>query len=504
MALDTLPGEIAIPSRDEEKARVLRDMKFRGPSGLDTSQGTQPDIDADIIVDVTLPLYAIARRAGNNLVVSASSGDATEEHARIEGFPAPYRRPAIGASGTVAVVAASGGGVILADTELTEPQSGIVFKVTTGGLYLDGESVPVIGVDTGLGTNFAPGTVLQFTSPPPGIGPNATVEDDGDGNGLTGGRGDETDAELIDRIIAARANPPASGNDAAIQAAAVACPYVSVEAAYTYPAWAGPGSCAMVFTKRPDEPGGDRIPNAFEIALVDGYVRTQFPYDDSLTTCQIAPQDVDVAIGVTWRDDAEGWADVSPFPLYLAGTHAIKVTVATSATSFVLSNTSLNFTGSGTPTAGKSIAFWNETSKLFVKKKILSVAGTGPWTITVDTALGVSDSSFVPAVGDRAMPWSESLNSLQEPVIAYFDTLGPGEQFSTFFDEGRRQRRSPKSPLSWPYTIGNRLVVGVLDVSTVGDAELNEPTVPSTATVGTAGVFSYLMQLNNLSAFPQT
>lgn len=504
MALDTLPGEIAIPSRDEEKARVLRDLKFRGPSGLDTSQGTQPDIDADLIVDVTVPLYAIARRAGANLVLSQATDKALEEHARIAGLPSPYRRPAVGASGTVAVVTATSGGVILVDTELTEPQSGVRFRVTAGGLYLDGESVPVTALDTGLGSNFAIGTVLQFTSPPPGIGPDAAVEDDGEGNGLTGGRGEETDAELVDRIIALRANPPASGNDSAIQAAAVACPDVSVEAAYTYPAWSGPGSCAMVFTKRPSEPGGDRIPSAFEIALVDGWVRSQFPYDDSLTTCQIAPQAVDVSIGMTWRDDVEGWADTAPFPLYASGDDAIKVTVATSATVFTLSNVSVSFSGLGTPAIGKSLAFWDATNKVFVKKKILSFTGTGPWVITVDTSLGVSDSTFVPAVGDRAMPWSESINTVQDPVIAYFDTLGPGEQFETFFDEGRRQRRSPKSPRDWSYTIGNRLVVGVLDVSTVGDAEIVEPAVPTTTTVGTAGVFSYLMQLDNLSVFPQT
>jgi uncharacterized phage protein gp47/JayE len=504
MALDTLPAEIDIPSRDEEKSRVLRDMKFRGPTGLDTSQGTQPDIDADLIVDVVVPLYAIARRAGNNLIVSSATGTALEEHARLAGLPSPYLRPPAGASGTVVVVAATSGGVILVDTELREPQSGVRFRVTRTDTYQDGDSVPVTAVDKGLNSNFAIGTVLQFTSPPPGIGPNATVEDDGEGNGLTGGRGEETNEELVARIIDRRANPPASGNDAAIREAAVSCPDVSVEACFTYPAWAGPGTVAAVFTKRPSEPGGDRIPDAFEIATVSGWVQSQFPYDDSIFFCQVAPQPVDVSIGVTWRDDAEGWADTSPFPNYLSGTNAIKVTVATSATVFTLSNTSLNFSGSGSPAIGKSIALWDSTNKVFVKKKILSFTGSGPWVVTVDTALGVSDSSFVPAVGDRAMPWSESLNTLQAPVISYFDTLGPGEQFATFFDDGRRQRRSPKSPRQWSFTVGNRLVVGVLDVDTVGDAEIVEPSVPTDTTVGTAGVFSYLMQLDNLSVFPQT
>lgn len=96
------------------------------------------------------------------------------------------------------------------------------------------------------------------------------------------------------------------------------------------------------------------------------------------------------------------------------------------------------------------------------------------------------------------------MDTVAAPVLEYFDGLGPGQIFSSFFDEGRRQRRSPASPLTWPDRVGNRLIGAVLDVATVADAELTEPTVPLVTSVGTMNVFAYLMQLDDLSVFPQT
>ena len=504
MTTDTLPGEMLIPTRAEQKARTLRDIAFRGPDGLDTTQGTQPDIDADLVADVAVPMHANVRRAGWNLVLATCEGAALEEHGRIAGLAAPYRRPAVGASGAVTVVAATLGGTILAGTELREPNTGNRYQATTTGLYLDGDPCPVVGVDTGTGTNLDVDAVLEWTSPPPGIGPKATVADDGEGNGLTGGRGAETDAELRERIISRRANPPASGNDSAVQDAAESCPYVSVEKAFTYPAANGPGTYNLAFTKRRSETGGDRIPSATEIALVDGWVRQQFPYDDSLTTIQIAPEDVDVVLGVDWRSDVPGWIDAAPFPNYLSGTSAIRVTAVTSATSFTLGNVSASYGSAGTLATGKTIALWNESTQSFSRKKSLSVTGTGPWVVTVDTTLGISDTSYLPVVGQRACPWSDSMDTVAAPVLEYFDGLGPGQIFASFFDEGRRQRRSPASPLTWPDRVGNRLIGAVLDVATVADAELTEPTVPLVTSVGTMNVFAYLMQLDDLSVFPQT
>jgi len=504
MPLDTLPGEMLIPTREEQKARTLRDIAFRGPTGLDTSQGTQPDIDADLVADVAVPMHANIRRAGWNLVLATCEGAALEEHGRIAGLASPYRRPAVGASGAVNVDAATLGGTILAGTEIREPNTGNRYQATTTGLYLNGAPCPIVGVDTGTGTNLDVDAVLEWTSPPPGIGPKASVADDGTGEGLTGGRGAETDEELRARIISRRANPPASGNDAAVQDAAESCPYVSVEKAFTYPAANGPGTYNLVFTKRPSSVGGDRIPSGIEIALVDGWVRQQFPYDDSLTTIQIAPEDVDVVIGVDWRSDVPGWVDAAPFPKYLSGTSAIRVTAVTSSTSFTLGNVSTSYGSAGTLSAGKTIAFWDEAAQLFRRKKVLSVTGSGPWVVTVDTTLGISDTSYAPIVGQRAMPWSDSLDTLSVPVLEYFDGIGPGQIFASFFDEGRRQRRSPETPLEWPDRVGNRLIGAVLDVATVADAELTEPTVPLVASVGTLNVFAYLMQLDDLAIFPQT
>ena len=100
------------------------------------------------------------------------------------------------------------------------------------------------------------------------------------------------------------------------------------------------------------------------------------------------------------------------------------------------------------------------------------------------------------------MPWSASLPLLAEPMLAYFATLGPGEQTADLYDPGLRQRRSPPSPAKWPSQIGSRAEVGVLDVPAVFTAEIVEPTLPHATPVGTPGVLSYLLELGDFAAFP--
>jgi hypothetical protein len=175
------------------------------------------------------------------------------------------------------------------------------------------------------------------------------------------------------------------------------------------------------------------------------------------------------------------------------------------------------------PLAGQNIAFLDLPNLTFRRKKILAVTVINATTcdITVDTTSGLSDASYTPANGQPCCPWSDSLNSLITPVVNYFDTLGPGEQVASFFDPGLRQRRSPPSPQYWPSQINIRLLGGalvqqppqgpqqnqpavqtLLTTPSLQDILPIEPTLPSSASVGTPGVSSYLQTLGGLCIFP--
>ena len=512
--LDELPGEIVVPTREELIRRWKRSHKVRVPDAQ-TGPGTQPDIDARIAADALMPIYAAAVTIGKNAVLEEARGAALEQWGdEREGVGPP--REAVGASGYATVAASSGGGTIVAGDELVHEDTGLLFQAIETKHYSNGDAVSILGKSTGPATNLEAGTQLRWTAQRPGIGATVTVLEQSDGSGLTGGRDRETDEEYLSRIQREKQERAASGNDAEYQAKAEETPTVAVQKAFTYPAILGPGTTCVVFTMRPPYAGGPRIPNAAQVALVEAHVVGQMPGDDGAFFALLAEEDADVVYSVSWAEEATGWEDIAPWPPYYApaGTPgAIVVSAATSATSFTLAAQNGNYTGVQQPVAGQTIGFLDPDELEFVRKRILSFTGTGPWVITVDTTNNVSDTGYTPAVGQRAMPWSDSLESLlyteatdDEPasgVLAYFDTLGPGEQVASFYDVGRRQRRQPRPPRNWPSELTTRDLIRAVTADEVEDVDVLEGdgVAPST---GTPGILSNILRLRYLSIFPET
>ncbi len=499
MALDQTPGVIVTKTRDQIRDKWTQDYKLRVPAA-DVGPGTQPFVDGSTAADAVSFLVNDAVVIGNGTNLETSAGAWLSGIGKSEGI---FKRPAVGASGFVQVAASAGGGTILAGTEIAEPNSGLRFQCTATALYADGAAVPITGIDTGPATNFPAGPILQGTAPPPGIGPTATVLEQSDGEGLSGGREADTDEDYRLLIAQERANPPASGNDAEYQKQIQATPGIAVERAFTTPAILGPGTIGAVFTMRPSRVGASRIPNAAEIAAVEAYVVGLEPADDSLFLGTILAQPTAVALRITWAPGAQAWADVTQWPAYIAADEVrVLGTPTPTATTFRLHTD----TATTTPQAGQTIGFLDATNQRFVHKRILSVSvvlADKTWDITVDTSNNASNTTYTPFAGQYASPWSPSLTSLVLPVLSYFDQLGPGEQVASFADPGTRQRRQPPSPGQFPSVINNRLIAPFVSglVSSVTDAVLLEPATPYSTTVGTPGVLSYLITLSDLAAF---
>lgn len=498
MALDELPGEILVPTRDEAIAKWKRDHLIRATEA--DPADPQLDVDARVAVDSLLPVYAGCKIAGENAVLESAVGDkAVAQWGEREGVQGPL--PASGGSGFIFVKASSGGTSLVVGDQLLHEPSNTTYQVARSKLYADGEKCQIAGVDTGPETNLEAGAVLKWKSPRPGCAPKATVAE-ANGAGLTGGRDQETPEEFKARIRRDKANRAASGNDAEYQDDTTKTPGLSIQAPFTYPSILGPGTTCVVFTMKPARPGGSRVPNEAQRAQAEAYVVGQMPGDDGAFYADLVEENADVVYKVTWDESAAGWADVVQWPLYYTGTSAITVQSAASATSFVLRRASGNYSGVTQPVIGQSIAFYDRTSGKFKQKRILSFTGTGPWTIAVDTSNGSSDTAYTPEVGQPAMPWSDSLDAIMPKLLSYFDGLGPGEQVSTFYDAGRRQRRQPQAPREWPHTLTQRGLDDALEIDEVFDGKSVEGD-GITPSVGTPGVLSYVLALRWVSVFPE-
>ena len=504
MPKEVLPGKLVTPTRDELIRRFERDYQLRVP-GAKVGPSTEPGIKARIVADQLLPLYGEAARIAQTASLEDMDGPQLEDEAESLGLP--RRIAATGASGGVTIVASSGGGTIFAGDEIKNTLTGLRYACTVTNVYTNGSEVPVSGIDTGSATNVVAGTILKWTSPRPSIAQDAVITTQTDGSGLTGGRNLETDEEIVVRIRDARANPAVAGNDAAYRAAALATPNVGLQAAFTFPCIAGPGTTALAFTMRPSAPGASRIPNATQIAAVRAHVIGQFPKDDGLLSVTLVAQPVVVIMRVDWLAGTPGWTDIAKWPAYDA--QPVYVSAATSPTVFTLHTALVAPTA---PMVGQTIALYDAANAKFQRKKILTItdggggAGNKPWVITCDTSNFASDTTFQPTTGTDVYvsPWSDSLDSLVAPLVAYFDTLGPGEQKATFFDAGSRERRSPPSPSSWPSILSGRMATSLYSLPSVADLQLMLPTLPYATTIGSPGSTAYLLQLSRIAAYPLT
>ena len=495
-----LPGTLRLPTRETIVQNYLRDYRLRDPDA-ETGPGTQPYIDAQTAADVVAPIYYDAQVIANGTQDATSEGTWLEQRGDALG---QARGDATGGSGFITITASTGGGFIDGQ-ECRHKQTRLRFRCLVAATYTDGAEVPIEGIDTGPATNLNPGEILEWTNPPVGIGPTAVVFANSDGSGLTGGRDKQLDPEYRDSIQQRRANPPASGNDAQFLDAIREIRGIGIQQGFTYPAIKGPGTTGIAFTMRPATPGASRIPNAAQLALVEAELKAHFPGDDGIFVCTLLDQMVYVVLRVSWKSNAAGWVDTTPWPPHLSPTVKVKNSPLPTALVFTLYTTAVT---PPDPTVGQTIGLYNRATGKFARKRIGAVtttlvSGETRWAITCDTTNNASDTAFVPTVNDRVSPWSDSLDLVAPAVIAHFDEVGPGEQVSTFYDPGTRQKRQPESPAGWPHELSERIMIPIFGVDAVARLSVVEPTFPYPTTVGTPGVESYLMSLFNLAILSQ-
>jgi hypothetical protein len=490
-------ADLTTKSREQIIADYQRDYLLRCPTAL-TGPGTQPYQSAVLIADQLQPLYA-------NCVKAARASDyelQSIEELRIEAERlGVVIAGAVGSTGYVTITAATAGTTIFSGDELTEPNTKARFYCLTTALYADGAEVPIASRGTGPAQNLDGATVLQWSAPRAGCATTCVVFTDSNGDGLKGGSDEDDREQIIEKIRDQLANPPGAGNAAEVRNWAKETPAVQIEEVFAFPCAYGPGTCGWCFTV-PADSTGSRIPTALQSALVGAQIDASAPHTDLYFYTSMTALATAIVAQVTWDPEAVGWADESPWPGYFAtsgaGSGSVQISGATGPLTFTLATSDGDYSTCGDPVTGQALAFWDNTNKVFWKKVILTVAGGGPWVIVCDGTLGASDSTYTPTVGQRAMPWSDSLETLIAPLVAHFDGIGPGEAKATTYLDGSRGRRDPSTPKYWPAQITKSLEAAMEAVSTVESLDLTEGGTAFAA----AHLPPYLLTLSQFSVFP--
>lgn len=496
MALDKL----IVWSGPTIERKFKRSYKIAAPEA-DVDNG-QPLVDARTSRDIVLPLIANAVTTADTLSLDGRTAADLARIGEAEGVPLP---PAVGASGYVIASAGAGGTTIYQGDEWRPDGSQTRYQCAATGTFADGDQVLIVGLDVGPGTNLPGGTRGEWSAPRTGCNARADVWSEG----LTGGRDQATNEEYKALIIDRRARPAVGANEAAY-VAIVEDPFatgIAVQRCFVWPALQGPGMIGVTFTMRPSSPGLNRTPSGAQLALMLAALEGTVYGDDGIKMISLGQQPATLQFRATWKKSAAGWANALPWPEYIASDPVLVDGAAAILATGLRVTTGTTTTA---PVAGSVIAFYNPESIVngvltpaFERKTIATVtevvAGKS-WDLTFDMS---ASSLFVPLEDALVSPWSDSLNLIVPPVIDYFDHMGPGEMLDPLPDPGRRARRQPENPESWPSILSNRLDALVQAVSAVRSATLVSPSVTEPTQIGTLGVLAYLRVLSDMAVYAE-
>jgi uncharacterized phage protein gp47/JayE len=403
--------------------------------------------------------YVLAQAVANQLAVTEANAvvkadeqmpdtaqdDALDRIATIYGLT---KQPAAGSTGSV-YLSSSAATTITTGDQLVDG-AGLTYEVTTGGIYNDGDLVPVNAVSTGEATNLEEGEILRWVSTPSFADEKAEVGPGGFVNGI-----DEEDSEVLRQRLYARLQTPAgSGNSGHIAEWAEAST-PSVQKAFVYPCAQGAATVHVAVTAKPTATNKDRdIAAGTMTGTVTPYIQGVLTEHTHSVITTVTNVDVDVAFGLALPEAATanppgpggGWKNGAPWPAPdLSATFKCEVSAVTSSTSFTVDALT-------PPTAFVSkIAWLSPFEWKLYQATVVAVGGTsGAYVLTLDKPFtGIAVDCFI-------WPDCENAQAYVDAVLDQFELMGPGEKTGNASLLARAFRR-PRTAAGWPYTLGNHL-----------------------------------------------
>ncbi len=402
-----------------------------------------------------------------------------EDLLRIAQIWSMNKQPAAGSFGNV-VIDNSAASPIATATELTD-SGGLRYKVSVGGTYAIGASVPIEAIATGKATDHPEGDILRWVNAPPFCDDKVSV---GIG-GLTNGHNADDDESLRARVLAVLQNPPGSGNweDVAEKAEQSAN---QVQKSFVYPAIQGPGTQHVAVVASPTDTNKDRDVAATVMSgSVVPYVLAKLAQHSLIATTTVANVDTSVAFALALPEaptanpagPGGGWLNGTPWPAP-DGVSSFRCTVTA-----VTSTTVFTVDADTAPSAGVSRVAWlSPTDWKLYTGLVTGVSGTsGAYAITLDRAFtGIATGAYI---------WPECVNAQTyvAAVLAAYALMGPGEK-TTNASALVRGFRHPIPGASWPYALGPHLARALSNVGDeVEDVQFFHRTDGATTLTGSSG-----------------
>jgi len=327
-----------------------------------------------------------------------SSTEAIDRHAEAR-FGNDGRKGATIASGTDALTV-YGTGTFIAGDELVS-SDGTRYQLTTGGTAsAAGVAASVESIDRGTVANRDGGETLTFSSPAAGITAEADIV-----AAIGGAEDQESDGDLVARILDAYRNPPAGGRFSDYRQWATGVE--GVLSAYCY----GPSSQALT---------GRRGLGTVDVAILSSgsgleripTITEQTAVEDAINLVRPATvRDFQVLLPTTYAVDV--FAEISPkYGYEFDWTRLVACTVTTWVAGTLTVNCSQNIVDfAPSMVAGDRVLLADE---------VVTVATIGTASFTVTAA-----PTITPAPGDTIHPAGPLTAPLKIALQAMFDELGP-------------------------------------------------------------------------------
>ncbi|HFZ7942849.1 TPA: baseplate J/gp47 family protein [Salmonella enterica subsp. enterica serovar Birkenhead] len=222
------------PDAEKIRADLLRDLKNQLPDA-DTGPDSDYYVRASSVASVAEGLYQHQAWVVRQIFPDTADSDYLALHARTRGLK---KKPPTTAKG-LADISGSPGSTLAAGSQIRGENLAVM---TTADVKFTGSTAeaPVTAVQSGASGNLVSPVMAELVSAPMGVNGRVVVKS------LTGGTDEESDGELLDRLLDIIRRPPAGGNQYDYRRWAMEVP--GVTSAWVYPVRRGVGTVDIAIT----------------------------------------------------------------------------------------------------------------------------------------------------------------------------------------------------------------------------------------------------------------
>ncbi|ENP2198807.1 baseplate J/gp47 family protein [Salmonella enterica] len=222
------------PDAEKIRADLLRDLKNQLPDA-DTAPDSDYFVRASSVASVAEGVYQHQAWVVRQIFPDTADSDYLALHARTRGLK---KKPPTTATG-LAGISGSPGSVLPAGSQI-RGEGLAVTTIADVKLAAVTADVPVTAIQSGISGNLDSPVMAELVSAPMGINDRVIVKS------LAGGTDEESDGELLDRLLDIIRRPPAGGNQYDYRRWAMEVPGVS--SAWVYPIRRGAGTVDIAIT----------------------------------------------------------------------------------------------------------------------------------------------------------------------------------------------------------------------------------------------------------------